>query len=30
MKHLNETTNVRILSQFDMDTGYQAVVQKGM
>ncbi|RHX76696.1 bacteriocin, partial [Lactobacillus helveticus] len=29
MKHLNETTNVRILSQFDMDTGYQAVVQKG-
>lgn len=29
MKHLNETTNVNILSQFDLDTGYQAVVQKG-
>lgn len=29
MKHLNETTNVNILSQFDLGTGYQAVVQKG-
>lgn len=29
MKHLNETTNVNILSQFDLGTGYQAVVQNG-
>lgn len=29
MKHLNETTNVNILSQFDIGTGYKAVVQKG-
>ena len=29
MKHLNETTNVSILSQFDLGTAYQAVVQKG-
>ena len=29
MKKLNETTNVNILSQFDLGTGYQAVVQKG-
>ncbi|CDI66358.1 Bacteriocin helveticin-J [Lactobacillus helveticus CIRM-BIA 101] len=29
MKTLNETTNVNILSQFDLGTGYQAVVQKG-
>ncbi len=29
MKHLNETTNVNILSQFDIGTGYKVVVQKG-
>lgn len=29
MRHLNETTDISILSQFDMRTGYPAVVQKG-
>lgn len=29
MKQLNETTNISILDQFDMGTGYPAVVQKG-
>lgn len=30
MRHLNETTDISILSQFDMRTGYPAVVQKVM